>query len=151
MGCEFHRSAEGARRSARNLHTLSLHPYFVPHFEADFSDAGALDFSESAEPSTRDGVRTHPYSLNAAAAGKSPGTILSNFGSAVRLHSEGRATGTCVKTHASRRQEWIPACAGMTSLELKALSNTVIPAKAGIHEFSHGLNRPARRPIQEEA
>ena len=32
----------------------------------------------------------------------------------------------------------------MTSLELEALSNAVIPAKAGIHELSYGLSGRGR-------
>jgi len=48
----------------------------------------------------------------------------------------------CQKTRAWRREAWIPACAGMTWLDLEALSNAVIPAKAGIHEFSHTLFQP---------
>ena len=39
----------------------------------------------------------------------------------------------------ARAGRWTLACAGVTPLDLPALPKRVIPAKAGIHEFSHRL------------
>jgi hypothetical protein len=50
----------------------------------------------------------------------------------------------CVKTRVWYWPGWTPASAGVTALDLGAVLRPVIPAKAGIHEFSHRLERPAK-------
>jgi hypothetical protein len=48
-----------------------------------------------------------------------------------------------VKTDVWRLPRMDPASVGVTWLDLGTLSNAVLPAKAGIHEFSHKLFSPA--------
>jgi hypothetical protein len=50
----------------------------------------------------------------------------------------------CVKTRVWHWPGWTPACAGVTALDLGAVFRPVIPAKAGIHEFSNRLFSPAQ-------
>ncbi len=47
----------------------------------------------------------------------------------------------CVKTRVWHWPGWTPASAGVTALDLGTVFRPVIPAKAGIHEFSHRLFR----------
>jgi hypothetical protein len=59
---------------------------------------------------------------------------------------EGRSFRVCVKTRVWHWPSWTPASAGVTALDLGAVFRPVIPAKAGIHEFSHRLWSPAVPP-----
>jgi hypothetical protein len=53
-----------------------------------------------------------------------------------------------VKTRVWHWPGWTPASAGVTALDLGAVFRPVIPAKAGIHEFSH---RPFPRGLYYDA
>ena len=52
---------------------------------------------------------------------------------------DARGLRACEKTGGWLPTRWTPASAGVTSLDLEARLQHVIPAKAGIHEFSHSL------------
>jgi hypothetical protein len=57
----------------------------------------------------------------------------------------------CVKTRVWYWPGWTPASAGVTALGLGVVFRPVIPAKAGIHEFSHRLFSPAQPPNGDSA